>query len=255
MSQIPRTLGTAVLGGLGVVLLAVSLRPGPVVATPTGATGDTTHTITVSGSGTVTLTPDVARIGLGITVSKPTVEAARAEAAQVMTAIIAAAKGQGVDAKDIATTSIDLSPQYSSDCVYAPAATSCPKPGTIVGYTMNEQVRVTVRNLDRAGAVIDAATAAGATNVSGISFDVADPDKAAADARNAAIADARAKAEGMAKAAGVAVVGVVSITETSSPTPMPYAYADRAAAGVASTPVSPGTQDVVATVTMIFEIS
>jgi uncharacterized protein len=246
MSQVMRTATAAVLGGIVVAIVAMSFRPTPVVAAPTTTT-DTVHTISVTSTGTVTLVPDVARVALGITITRPTVEAARSEAARVMTGIIAAAKAQGIDAKDIATSGINLSPQYEN------CAGGCVGPGKIVGYTMNEAVQVTVRNLDKAGSVIDAATAAGATNVNGISFDVADPNAAADQARAEAIRSARAKAEAMAKVAGVSVTGVVSIAEASTSSPIPYAAA-LAAPDAIKTPVSPGTQDVQATVTVVFEI-
>ncbi len=248
MSQLARSVTAAVVGGAVVLLLTVSLRPWPVVATTPGATTDTTHTITVTSTGTVTLVPDVARINLGVTVTQPTVEAARAEAARVMTAIIAAARGKGVAEKDIQTSGISLSPQYQS------CSAGCPDQGKIVGYTMNEQVQVTVRDLDKAGSIIDAATAAGATNVNGISFEAADPDAAADQARADAIRTARTKADAMAKVAGVSVVGVVSIEESSGSTPVPYRAAQAFAADAPTTPVSPGTTEVSAAVTVVYEI-
>jgi uncharacterized protein YggE len=119
---------------------------------------------------------------------------------------------------------------------------------------MSEQIRVTVRDLDVAGDVIDAATAAGATNVNGVSFEVGDPTAAQDQARAAAIRAARTKADAMASVAGVSVTGVVSISEVSSSTPIPYAAAGLAAPDAVKTPVSPGTSDVEATVTMVFSI-
>ena len=119
---------------------------------------------------------------------------------------------------------------------------------------MAEQVEVTVRALDDAGAVIDAATAAGATNVNGVSFEVGDPTAAQDQARAQAIQSARTKAEAMAKVAGVSVTGVVSISEASVTAPIPYVAAGAAASDAVKTPVSPGTSDVDATVTMVFEI-
>ncbi len=251
MSQLARTVVAAVAGAAVVGLFVVALRPGPAVAAPTASPSadQPAHTITVTSTGKVTLVPDVARVSLGITVQRPTVEAARADAAKAMTAIIAATRAKGVDAKDIQTTGINLSPQYE------PCVNGCSGPGKIIGYVMNEQVQVTVRNLDSAGPVIDAATAAGATNVNGVSFEVADPDAAQDQARAEAIRSARTKAEAMAKVAGVAVTGVVSISEVSATSPIPYAAAGMAASDAVKTPVSPGTTDVEATVTMVFDIS
>ena len=251
MSQLARTITAAVAGGAVVALLLAGVRPVALAASPSpsGTSGsDPTHTITVTSTGTVTVVPDVAWVSLGITVQRPTVEAARSEAARVMTAITASVRAKGIGAKDIRTTGIDLSPQYEA------CQTGCSGPGKIVGYSMAEQVEVTVRALDDAGAVIDAATAAGATNVNGVSFEVGDPTAAQDQARAQAIQSARTKAEAMAKVAGVSVTGVVSISEASVTAPIPYAAAGAAASDAVKTPVSPGTSDVDATVTMVFEI-
>jgi uncharacterized protein YggE len=120
---------------------------------------------------------------------------------------------------------------------------------------MSEQVQVTVRDLDAAGGIVDAATAAGATNVNGISFEVDDPARAETDARTSAIRAAHDKADAMARAAGVSLGAVVSISETSSPIPYPVPYAvDGGARADVATPVQPGTQDVQASVTVVYAI-
>ena len=240
MSQSIRTAGALALGALVVAVAALAVRPGAAVGAPT-IDGETLHTITVSASGSVSLVPDVARVGVGVTVTKPTVKATRDAAGTAMNAIIAGLKALGIDEKDIRTTSIDLSPQYASG--------SSTK---IVGYRMSEQLQVTVRDLDKAGDVIDTATAKGATDVNGLWFEVSDPDASRDQARAAAIATARTSAQAMASAAGVSLGSVVSIVESSISYPMPYAYG--AAVRDMATPVEPGTQDVQATVTVVFEI-
>ena len=95
----------------------------------------------------------------------------------------------------------------------------------IVGYIISEQVQVTVRDLDKAGDVVDAATAKGATDVNGISFELADPAKAQDDARAAAVTAARTSAQAMASAAHVTLGAVVSISDASAPTPIYYGAA------------------------------
>ena len=239
MSQPIRTAGALALGALVVAVAALAVRPAAAVGAPID--GETLHTITVSASGSVSLVPDVARVGVGVTVTKPTVKATRDAAGSAMNAIIAGLKALGIDEKDIRTTSIDLSPQYASG--------SSTK---IVGYRMSEQLEITVRDLDKAGDVVDTATAKGATDVNGLWFEVSDPDASRDQARAAAIATARTSAEAMASAAGVSLWSVVSIVESSISYPMPYAYG--APVRDLATPVEPGTQDVQATVTVVFEI-
>jgi len=230
------------LGALIVAFAALALRPGPVVGAPTTDGEPALHTITVTGIAGVTRVPDVARVSIGVSVTKSTVKAARDAAGKSMTAVIAAIKALGIDEKDIKTASIDLSPQYNNT-------------GTkITGYRMSEQLQITVRDLDKAGDVVDSATAKGATEVNGLWFEVDDPTGAMDEARAAAIAQARTSAQMMASAAGVSLGEVVSISEASASTPGPYYYGEAARDAAALTPIERGTQDVQATVTVVFEI-
>ena len=243
MSQSTRTAGALALGALIVAVAALAIRPGPAVGAPTTDGEPALHTITVTGTGSVTRVPDVARVSVGVGVTKSTVKAARDAAGKSMSAIIDAIKALGIDEKDIKTVGIDLSPQYSN--------TSTPK---IVGYRMSEQLQVTVRDLDKAGDVVDTATAKGATEVNGLWFEVGEPAAAQDEARAAAIGQARTSAQKMAAAAGVSLGEVVSVSESMASVPGPY-YAGAAALDAARTPVQPGTQDVQATVTVVFAIS
>ena len=244
MSQSTRTLGAAAVGALVVAVLALALRPVPVAGAPATTDQPATHTITVAGTGTITVVPDIARVGVGVTITKSTVKAAREAAAKSMTAIIAAVRALGVDEKDIKTTGLNLYPQYNNGT-----------PQKVVGYTISEQIQITVRDLDKTGDVVDAAMASGATDTSGIWFDVADPAKTMDEARAAAVEAARASAQAMATAAGVNLGSVASISESQASFPYPYAQRAAGAADAATpTPVQPGTQDVQATVTVVFEI-
>ena len=107
------------------------------------------------------------------------------------------------------------------------------------------------------GAVVDAATAAGATNVNGITFRVDDATAAEAEARAAAVADARAKADQLAAAADVTIVGVLTMSESGAQAPQPI-YMERAAmdmaAGSAETPVMPGQVELSIDVFVQYEI-
>ncbi len=243
MSQSIRTMGAFALGGLIVAVAALTVRPAPVAGAPATGTDVALHTLTVQGNGKVTVVPDVARVYLGVTLTKPTIKEARDAAAQAMTDVIGAIKGLGVADADIQTTGLSLSARYAQN-----------SSTRIVGYVISEQVQVTVRNLDRAGDVVDAATAKGATDVNGISFELADPAKAMDDARAAAVVAARTSAQAMAGAAHVTLGAVVSISDASAPTPIYYGAAGAAPMADVKTPVQPGTQDVSASVTVVFEL-
>lgn len=243
MSQSIRTIGAAALGAIVVALAAISVRAGP-VAGALGPSGDNpaVNTISVSASSKVSLVPDVARVSVGVTVTKPKIKDARSGAATRMTDIIAAMKALGIADPDIQTVGLNLYPQYANG--------SSTK---IVGYTVGNQIQITVRDLGKVDDVVDGAMAKGATDLNGVSFDIADPAKALNDARVSAIAAAKVSAEAMASAAKVRLGAVVSITDASPAPPIAYGGMLSAMADVA-TPIQPGSQDVSATVTVVFVI-
>jgi len=238
-----RSIGIAAASVLIVVVAALSFRPGPVAGAPTNGSEILPHTLTVSATGKVTVVPDVARVYLGVSLIKPTVKEARDAAATAMTNVIAAVKALGIAEADIQTSGLSLYARYAEG--------SSTK---IVGYSISEQIQVTVRDLDKAGDVIDTATAKGATDVNGISFEIADQAKAQDAARAAAVTAARASGLAMASAGNVTLGAVVSIADASAPTPIYYGAAGAAPAADARTPVQPGTQEVTAVVTVIFEL-
>ena len=165
----------------------------------TTATTGTTGTIVVSGTGRVAVEPDVAELRLGVAIARPTVEAARAAAAEAMAAILAAVTGAGVARRDVRTTLLSVQPRYDYRDGTAPALT---------GYDLANVVEVTVRDLGALGAVVDGALTAGATSLDGLTFRVDDPGEAERAARTAAVGEARARAEVLAAAAGLSIAGV-----------------------------------------------
>jgi uncharacterized protein YggE len=246
MSQSIRTLGASALGAVIVAVAALTVHVGPTTAAPATVADPATHTISVAAGGKVTVVPDVARLSVGVTVTRPSVKAARSGAAGVITNIVAAIKGLGVAEADIQTSGLSLYPQYARG-----------SSTRITGYTIGQQLQITVRDLDKAGDVVDAATAKGATEVNGISFELADPAKAMNDARASAIAAAQVSAQAMAAAGHVTLGSVVSITDVTPYTPI-YTGALRSLAAAAPdmvTPIQAGTQDVSVTVNVVFEIA
>ncbi|MFL5681038.1 MAG: SIMPL domain-containing protein [Chloroflexota bacterium] len=206
------------------------------------------HTISVTGTGRVVVSPDVADLRLGVAVTRPTVKAARSVAADQMSKVIAALKRLGIADKDIQTTGLSLQPNYDYS--------NNGNPPRLTGYTLSNSVAVTVRDLDKIGDAIDNSLAAGATTFDGVTFRVDDPARAQDEARADAMAQAKAKAQTLATGAGVSIRGVASIAETASPTPYPiYFGAERAAAiPDKATPVEVGTNDVTVTVTVSYLI-
>ena len=242
-----------------VAALAVGLLAGPALAAvvaprtytvaPGAATdGTTEHTISVAGSGKVTVIPDIATINLGVVIERKTAKEARQAAAVAMTGVVDAVRKLGIADKDIATANVSLNPVYDYPNNAAPK---------IRGYQLQNTISITVRDLDKLSDVLDNSVIAGATTVNGISFDVADRTAAEAQAREAAVKDAKTKADTLANGLGVRITGVASIAESVS-TPVWYErnYAAGAAMSdkAAETPVLPGSTDVVITVQVAFLI-
>lgn len=194
--------------------------------------------LTVSGTGTVRLTPDLATINLGV-VTQDT-DVAQAVAANNLTAqaITDAVKGLGVAPEDVRTAYFNVSPQPQYD------QTGTPTGQTI--YWVNNTLIVTLRQIDQLGALLQAVVDAGANNINGVSFDVADKSQAEEQARQAAMEDAEARATRLATAAGAALGELVSIYAGTS-TYGTVSYVEAAVASADSSgavPIAPGTFDV-----------
>ena len=204
------------------------------------------RTISVSGTGRVTVTPDVADLRLGVTITAKTVEAARSANATAMAGVLGVLRELGIAAADVQTTNLSLQPAYDYS--------SNRNPPRLTGYTLTNAVAVTVRDLAQVGHAIDGALEAGATSLDSISFRTHDTTAAEAAARQAAVADARAKAEVFAAAAGVTISGVASISESGVPVPIPVYRAEmsRTAMADASTPIEAGSNEVLISVAVTY---
>jgi len=216
----------------------------PDPSTPGSASPDG-GTIVVTGTGRVSVQPDVADLRLGVNVARPSVEAARIEAARTMDAILAAVDAAGVPRTDVRTAMLSVQPRYDYRDGRAPALT---------GYDIANVVDVTVRDLGTLGAVVDGTLGAGATSMDGLTFRVADPAPAEREARVRAMAEARARADVLADAAALTIDGVVDIVESAPvrpPIPMPKAERMAMAADVA-TPVEGGELEVAVSVTVTY---
>lgn len=234
------------IGLLFAAVASPALAPRPVLATDPAATPD--HTIAVTGTGRIVVSPDIADLRLGVSATKPTVKAARVAAAESMTRVLAALKKLGIADRDIQTTILSLQPNYAYPNNASPRLT---------GYTLSNGVAVTIRDLDKIGDAIDQTLAAGASTLDGVTFRVENPAKAEQQARAEAMAQAKTKADALASSAGVSIAGVASISEVAAPPPYPIYYgAERAAALAqdAATPVQPGTNEVIVTVSVAYLI-
>jgi uncharacterized protein len=192
--------------------------------------------LTVVGSGASSVTPDRASFTFGTVSQARTAAAALAASSDEVAKVIAALRRAGVARADIQTSDVSVSPRMSEDGT------------TIVGYTASNSVTAVVRKLDDAGAVIDAAVAAGANQMYGPNLIASDQTAAYNAALRAAITEARAKAQTLATASGLTLGKITTVAEASaSPAPLPTRET--------AVPIEPGTQQIQATVTVTFAVS
>ena len=206
--------------------------------------------ITVNGEGAVTIVPDVASVSVGAeTQDSSPLEAQRRNNVKISD-VIAALKALGIDEADIRTTSFFMHPiQNWRDGV-----------GEVVGYMVSNRVDVTVRDIDMVGAVLTAATEAGANASSNITFGLLDGTAAYNQALALAVANAQGKAQTIAGALGVNVGAAVDVVELSGARFVPRAQADMEMAAaaapmaVADVPIQGGELTVTANIRATFLI-
>ncbi len=202
--------------------------------------------ITITAQGDVQVTPDRARVTLGVETEAKTAQEAAQLNANAQTRIVEAVRKTGIPAASIRTSGYNVAPKQE----YIPAT----RTWRVDGYQVTNLVVITVEPVAKAGEVIDAALSAGANRVAGLSFEVKDPTPAREQAITNAVARARREAEIAARAAGGEVAGLLELNVNSydaSPRPMMEMAAMRADA--ASTPISEGTQAVTVSVTTRWE--
>lgn len=176
------------------------------------------NTISVRGTGEVTAVPDVATFNFSVNSTKPTVEEAQNEVTTKMNEAIAFLKEAGVEEKDIKTIGYNAYPKYE----YTPCRTfDCV--GTqekLIGNEVSQVLEVKVRNTEKSGELLKGITERGATNISGLSFSIDDPEKLKEEARSKAIEDARDKADKLADDLDVKIKRVVSFYEENQDGPI-----------------------------------
>ena len=245
MNRTHRTWRNTALALVGLTLVAaLALSQGWLVAGPVQAqSGTTTSTvsanepvryITVVGEGSVKIAPDIATATIGVETVDSTVKAASTESQKVMDEVLAALKAAGVADKDMQTTSFSVWIERSGTLDSSSSAAQ---------YHVNNNVTVTIRDLDQVGSILDAAIEAGANQIYGVTFSLENPKTVEASARTKAVADAAARAKSLADLTDVTLGPVLNISEVVGQS---GAYYDSATAlksagmGGGGTSVSPG---------------
>jgi uncharacterized protein YggE len=232
-------LAAIALVGCGVARAA---PPAEAQAVPNEIT--TSRYITVVGSGKVNLSPDVAQITVGAQAATGTVAESKAEVDRQLAAILTTLKELGIAEKDIQTSSYSIHFEREP---YPPVMREggVAETSSVQGaYRVSSTLHVTIRDIDAVGDVLDAVVAAGANQVYGVQFTVADDQAWQSKARELAVGDARERAQELATLSGVELGDVLSISEVVGSTPIPMAAMaiERGGGGIAPGELEMGTQ-------------
>jgi uncharacterized protein YggE len=215
---------------------------------PTGQTSPTSHSITAVGDGVVEGTPNVLELELGVTTRDPSAATALAHNSELAVKVIGELKNAGVADKDIQTSNLSVSPNLSGSGDH------------VDGYAVDNTVTAKLRDVNKAGDIVDAATKVSSNEivVRSLSFSFDDNSSMVAAARTLAVKRAQDQARQLADAAGVALGSLDSISSTSVPVgPPPGTTGARATPGAAAAPtppVNPGSQTVSVEVTLVYQI-
>lgn len=197
----------------------------------------------VTGEGKVTVTPDVAKINLGIEDSGLSLKTVQDSVNKKSQSLITTLKSLGLTDKDIKTTNYNLYPQYDFNNPMQ----------KITGYQVSINYEVTIKNLDKVNDVLVAVTNSGANMIGQVTFEVNDvtQKEKLQEARVLAIKEAKEKAQGLASASGISLGKIINIQEnTNSPRPMMFGIEKS----VAQPNIQPGTTDIDVTVSLSFEV-
>lgn len=211
-----------------------------------GTSADQLRTISVSGTGQISLDPTLARITIGVRTESENAQDAVAENNQLIEDVIATLQDSGVAEEDIQTSNFSIrqeEPQQKLESSTESAAGL---------YIVNNSLQVTVRDLDQLGSILDEAIQAGANAIRSIQFDAENKEEANKNALELALKDARARAETIADSTGVELGQVHSI-ETFGGGPV---YTERLEAETesAAVPISPGQLDIQVSVNVRYQI-
>lgn len=238
--------------GFAVAAILAALAVGADGSAPAHADSGTArppgHSITAVGNGIVEGTPNVLDLSLGVTTRDPSAATALGHNSELALKVIDVLKRAGVADKDVQTSNLSIAPNTSGSSNH------------VDGYEVDNTVTAKVRDVNKAGNIVDAATKVAGNEivVQNLSFSFDDNSSLVTQARTLAVKRAQDQARQLADAAGVALGGLDSISATSVPAgpPVPASGAPRASAGTAAPtpPVNPGSQPVSVEVTVVYQI-
>lgn len=235
-------MNTNLIKRLSIFPLAIAIIGGLVLAPASNAATTPNRYITISADGTVKVEPNAVRINAAISVVGATSKEAMASVATSAAAVRAAFLSNGVAAKDIATQSVNIYPEYNY---------TQDKGQVLIGYRATQSFVVIIRSAGTAGVIVDAIVNAGGDSLqlNGVTPFVLDATKATVSARTVAVKNAKSKASSYASLLGVKLGKVNYLIENSSPISYPPIMA-ATKDSVGGTQIDLGLQDVTVSITV-----
>lgn len=227
-------------------LFAYTRLFGPIPFSVNSITTTKNDLFQTSGTGKATAVPDTAVINLGVTKTAATVSDAKNQANEVAEKLLSELKDLGISEKDIKTTNYSINPNYD----FTRGSQ------TITGYTVSQNLEVKITPIETANKAIDAAGAAGANMVGGITFTLNDQAQKELEekARGEAIEIAKEKAKSIAQKAGIRLGKIVNVQESTSLPPQPIPLRSLAVAeDEKATNITPGENTIAISVTLSYE--
>jgi hypothetical protein len=207
------------------------------------------RTLNIVGNAELHAAPDAAVVMIGVLTESDTAAAALKANSTTLAKVVEAIRSFGVEAKDLQTSGLSLAPRYQVDKL------SSDDRQRIIGYTAVNEISVRVRDLAKVGDLLDKVAAAGANRIDGIEFIISNQEILLDDARQKAVADAKAKAELYARAAGFTLGKVMSLTEEAVPSPRPMGRAMAVSAATAPVPVEAGEMTLSVRVRVVWSLA
>ncbi len=205
--------------------------------------------ISVHGTGIVSAKPDIANLQIGVQIQNASLDAAQGEAATKMDAAMKQLKAAGIEEKDVSTANYNVEPVMDYRDNQAPRVT---------GFRVTNILNVKLRDITKAGKVIDDLVKSGANTVYGLSFGFSDPTALMKQAREQAMNDAKTKAGELATLGGVALGTPLLIDDSGANVPpvvRDMAVEKSMAPGaIAQTPINPGQQEIRVEVSVVYAI-
>lgn len=211
------------------------------------------NTMSMSAEGKVSAKPDLATITVGVLTNGSSAKAAQDTNTTSANKVVDFVKQQGISDADIVTSNFSVYPIYDYTN----------NRNTITGYTASQTLTIKVRGVDKStatlGKILGGAVDSGSNQLQGVYFSFDDADNLRQDARKIAIEKAKQKAADLAGVSGLKLGKIISVSESSGgyPYPMPYALDSVKSApsgGAVAPQIETGSQDITATMTLIFEV-